>query len=373
MGAIHMANLCGAAAGSLVTGFVLMELWSLQSIALLLALTGLAAAALLTPSLRPGRWLLPALTSLALVAWWSSDPLFAHIYERLLKKTEYPEGYEFRQVIENRSGVISVTPTGRVFGTGAYDGVFNTKLVNDRNGIARAYAIGMLHPTPREVFMVGLASGSWAQVVAHHPGVEKLTIVEINPSYRAIVRDHPAVASVLENPKVEIISDDARRWLAAHEGRRYDLVVMNTIHHWRAHSSHLLSREFMAAVRRHLKPGGVMYYNSTRSERAQLTGASYFPHALRLSGMIAVSDQPILINKPRWQQYLRDFSIDGRRVLRLEEAAHRRRLAELAALPDTLDGEPQKYGMERRRSLLTRLSGLAPITQDNMGHEWSRF
>ena len=38
---------------------------------------------------------------------------------------------------------------------------------NEKNGILRAYVAGAIHPAPRDVLMVGLASGSWAQVVAH--------------------------------------------------------------------------------------------------------------------------------------------------------------------------------------------------------------
>ncbi len=57
------------------------------------------------------------------------------------------------------------------------------------------YVVGALHPAPREVLMVGLASGSWAQVVAHLPGVERFTIIEINPGYVDDVSKHPETRS----------------------------------------------------------------------------------------------------------------------------------------------------------------------------------
>ncbi|MBZ5585763.1 MAG: hypothetical protein LAQ30_26930 [Acidobacteriia bacterium] len=106
-----------------------------------------------------------------------------------------------------------MTPDGTVYGGAIYDGRFSVSLVDDRNIIARAYALSAFHPAPKDVLMIGLASGSWAQVVANHPQVEKLTLVEINPGYLNLIPHHPEVASLLHNPKVDIVIDDGRRWL----------------------------------------------------------------------------------------------------------------------------------------------------------------
>ena len=51
-----------------------------------------------------------------------------------------------------------------------YDGRFNTDLKHDTNGIVRPYALSLFHPAPRDVLMIGLSSGSWAQVIASNPG-----------------------------------------------------------------------------------------------------------------------------------------------------------------------------------------------------------
>ena len=63
-----------------------------------------------------------------------------------------------------------------VFGNGMYDGRFNTDLVHDSNGIVRPYALSLFHPAPRDVLMIGLATGSWAQVLANDPDVASLTV-----------------------------------------------------------------------------------------------------------------------------------------------------------------------------------------------------
>src|SRR5690606_8887529 len=144
------------------------------------------------------------------------------------------------------------------------------------------FSLSAFHESPREVLMIGLASGSWAQVVANHPDLEKLTVIEINPGYVDLVRDYPEVSSVLDHPKVEIVIDDGRRWMNRNPDRKFDFIVMNTTFHWRAHATNLLSVEFLELVRNHLKPGGAAIYNSTDSARVQRTACEVFPHVVRV-------------------------------------------------------------------------------------------
>ena len=130
----------------------------------------------------------------------------------------------FRHLVETRSGVVGVSQDGTVYGGGVYDGRFNTDLVHDTNGIFRAFAIVGVHPKPSEVLMIGLSSGSWAQVIANCAGVAHLTIVEINPGYLRLIGQYPAVAGILRNPKVQIEIDDGRRWLVRNPHKKFDLM-----------------------------------------------------------------------------------------------------------------------------------------------------
>src|ERR1700733_984922 len=123
----------------------------------------------------------------------ASRPVLQTIYDRLLFKSQYPKMH-FEEIVEGRSGAIGVTPNGAVFGGGIYDGRFNVDLVYDVNAVARPYALGAFDPLPRRVLMIGLGSGSWAQVVANHPQLEELVVVEINPGYLKLIPRYPAVA-----------------------------------------------------------------------------------------------------------------------------------------------------------------------------------
>lgn len=363
---VYLANIIGSAAGSLLTGFVLMDTLSIGTIAIVLALAGFALAALLVamsaPSRRRSLASYAVLAGCAVVAIVALPRLNDRLYERLIYKNEYDGTQRFAQVVETRSGVITVADDGSVYGGGAYDGVVNTSLENnDKNGIVRAYVIGALHPQPRDLLMVGLASGSWAQVAANLPGVERMTIIEINPGYIEVVKRHPEVASLLQNPKVTMVFDDGRRWLRRHPERRFDVVVMNTTHHWRSHSTNILSAEFMEMARRHLQPGGIFYFNTTDSYDVQLTAATAYPFLLRITNFVVVSDSLFRFDRERWRWLLATMRIDGKPVLDLGVASQKAVYDDLMGFND----------IEGRESIFERTSKIASvITDDNMVPEW---
>ena len=244
--------------------------------------------------------------------------------------------------------------------------------LHDTNLIIRCYALSSFHPSPRNVLMIGLSSGSWAQVVANHPQVEKLTIIEINRSYLRLIAEHPEVASILHNPKVDIIIDDGRRWLVRNPQRKFDAIVMNSSFHWREHASNLLSTDFLQLVRPHLLPGGVLFYNTTSSGEVQLTGATVYPYALRVVNFIVVSDSPIVVDKERWRQTLVKYQIDGKRIFDLTRAEDKKGLERMLALADTLTRGPAnaEMAMESGVTIRERYRDKRVVTDDNMGTEW---
>jgi len=361
---LYLANIVGSSAGSLLTGFVLMDALSLASITVVLAILGFVlSAVLLAASGGAGAWRgQAALGALAVAAVVVVPRLHDRVYERLVYKDEYDGTQRFAQVVETKSGVITVTGDGSVYGGGGYDGVVNTELEhNDKNGILRAYVVGAIHPAPRDVLMVGLASGSWAQVVANLPGVERLTIIEINPGYVKVVEQRPEVRSVLRNPRVSLTIDDGRRWLHRNPGRRFDVIVMNTTLHWRAHSTNILSTEFMQLAREHLSPAGVFYFNTTDSLDAQRTAAEAYPFLLRITNFVAVSDSLFRFDRDRWKTLLETMQIDGQPVLDLSRPAHQKIHSDLMGFND----------IEGRETILERTTKVARvITDDNMVVEW---
>jgi spermidine synthase len=276
--------------------------------------------------------------------------------------------------VETRSGVVTVSRWGAVFGGGAYDGRISTSLTDDRNATVRAYAVAAVHPRPRRVLMVGLATGAWAHVLAQMPGVESLTVVEIDPGYLRLIAKYPEVSGLLSNPRVRIVIDDGRRWLSRHPGETFDVIVMNTTWHWRAHVTNLLSYEYLQLVRRHLRPGGIYHFNTTSSEDAIYTAFTTFPFGVRFRSMATVSDSPISVDGERWRRVLSEYTLDGRPVFDLTRPEGRAQLDRIVALTQTLNTPSSRQSaFEWRESVLARLEGARLITDDNMAPEWQRL
>lgn len=373
---VYLANIVGSAAGSLLTGFVFFDAWPLQTTGEVIALVGLAlvGALVLLSDLRgaPRAKYVGAVVAAAALIVLMTPRAYDRIWERLLFKAKFGPDTKFAEIIETKSGVITVTQDGTVYGGGAYDGRFNTSIRTDRNGIMRAYGIGAMHAAPKKILMIGLASGSWATVLRHLPGLEHFTIVEINPGYNKLIAAHPEVAGVLHDPKVDVVIDDGRRWLSRHPNERFDVIVMNTTWHWRAHITDLLSVEFMQLARAHMAEGGLFYFNSTSSDDVQKTGATVFPYAMRVYNFMAVSDSPLVFDKARWEKTLASFSIDGVPAIDRSTEDGQAFFDELVSYADTINAPPVAEGLESRDAVLARTQLATVITDDNMAAEWRK-
>lgn len=374
---VYFFNIVGAATGGIVTGFVLMDHLGLVSITILLTVAGLTCAALLSASLplsRQAKWRHAGwAVGGSILAFTLLPPLTHGLLENLLWKNAPHSSRPFAHVVENRSGIITVDDTGAVFGGGMYDGRFSVDLQNDSNGIVRAFALSLFHRQPRDVLMIGLSSASWAQVIANDPQVRSLTVVEINPGYMELIAKTPAVASVLTNPKVHIVTDDGRRWLRLNPDRKFDAIVANMTWYFRANSTNLLSSEYLALIKSHLNPKGIYFYNTTDSERVQRTACLGFPYGARFTNHMVVSLAPLAWDFDNWRNTLENYKIDGRAVLDLTSAPGRQRLDHLMSLQKSLTvraasgpGQPIEFCSQ----ILERTADRLPVTDDNMGSEY---
>lgn len=372
---LYVSNIVGSALGSYTIGFVAMDHMSTAQISLLLLAIGLIASTVLAILARPlPVWgVVGGTLGATLLLAFVSPLLFSNLFERLMMRVRNHSVVAYRDVVENRSGIITVDTDETVYGGGIYDGAFSIDPLNDRNNIFRAFAIGAIHPNPKRVLVIGLSSGSWTQVLVSHPSVEDAQVVEINPGYLPLIKKRSIVSSLLTNPKVHIHIDDGRRWLLSHPDSKFDFILMNTTFNWRANATNILSVEFLEMVRPHLNQGGILYYNTTSSSRVQFTGASVFPHALRIANFLAVSDSPIVFDRANWRRILINYQVDGRHVFDISKPDDRACIDRWVSMP--VSREESSLGhldssIEDRRSLLTRYKGERLITDDNMGTEW---
>jgi len=372
---LYLANIVGSAGGSWLVGFILMDFWPLRGIAVFLALLGVALAAALLAAGRLGAAekaaaaLLCAGVCAAVV--FSARPLFATVYGQLEYRQDYRDpGARLADVVETRSGVVTVDADGAIFGGGVFDGWMYTD-IHVTDTVRRPLSISFIHPDPEEVLIVGMSGGAWSQLIANHPQVRKVTIVEINPGYVQVIGRYPQVAPLLRNPKIELFFDDGRRWMFRNRQRKFDMIVMDTTYSWRAHATNLLSVEFLDLARGMLKPGGILYYNTTFSFEAQRTGAAHFPYAFRFGPLLAVSDSPIPLDRDRWRRILLAYRLEGKPILDPSIPEDVGILNDLLHYADALPGDTyDSEGMETRENILRRTAGRRMVTDDNMVVEW---
>ncbi len=291
---IYSGNITGSTLGPLITGFWLLDRFTVEecfilvgSVALLLG----GATALVGDNTRLRT--LPFAAAIALIALlkpWQTPDLIGTIADKWWNNRRAPVA----SVIQNKHGIIYTSRDQQrgdiVFGGNVYDGRINVDMDVNSNGLERAYLLAASHPRPQRVLVIGMSSGAWSRVISGFPGVEHIDIVEINPGYLKLIEGYPDIAPLLSDPRVHIHIDDGRRWLRRHPEDKFDLIVQNTTYHWRANATNLLSQEYFAEVKTHMRPGAIATFNTTGSLDVLRTAQEVFPNSFKFRNFVYVSD-----------------------------------------------------------------------------------
>jgi spermidine synthase len=117
----------------------------------------------------------------------------------------------------------------------------------------------LLHPRPRSVLVVGCGAGVTAGSFVLHPDVERIVICEIEPLIPPTAAKYFGGENhrVLDDPRVEVVYDDARHFILTTQ-ERFHIITSDPIHPWVKGSATLYSREYFELCKRHLQPGGVI-------------------------------------------------------------------------------------------------------------------
>lgn len=140
----------------------------------------------------------------------------------------------------------------------------------------------LFHSKPRSVLVVGCGAGVTAGTFVLTRDVERIVICEIEPLIPQVVARFfgPQNFDVLDDPRVEVIYDDARHYILT-TSEKFDIITSDPIHPWIKGSATLYTKEYFEQCKRHLKPGGIMVqwiplYESTqdavKSEMATFFG-----------------------------------------------------------------------------------------------------
>jgi spermidine synthase len=296
-GAVYAANTLGAVTGALAAGFVTIPLVGLQD-TLRLASVGLVAATVLlvafgrpSPRARLGGGVVAAaaLASLIVAPAWDRELLASGVYKYapyVADNLDVETALEAGTLLYYRDAAAATVSVKRLTGvlSLAIDGKVDASTGSDMlTQKALAHLPLLLHPEPRDVFLLGLGSGVTLASALLHP-VESVDVVEISPEVVEASRFFDRVnRNAIDDPRAHLILGDGRSH-AMLSARKYDVIISEPSNPWMAGVSALFTREFFLAARDRLAPGGIVCqwahtYDMTDSDLRSIvrTFVSVFP------------------------------------------------------------------------------------------------
>lgn len=269
VGGIYAANTLGGILGALA-----VSLWLVPTIGTLNCerlLVGLAVASgllVLGPEVarRPGKagvawvtWLTGA-TALAGLLLVKMQPIPGELVAYGRKMATSMGSSRLVEMVEGRNSSIAITRWN--------DGAFEV----DVNGHVEAttepfdmklqrmvgHIPALLHPNPRSVLGIGFGAGVSAGTFTRYPGIEKITICEIEPKIPPTSTKYfgDVDYDVKDNPRTHIVFDDARHYLLTTRDT-FDVIASDPLDVFVKGTAAIYSKEYFEAVRRHLNPGGM--------------------------------------------------------------------------------------------------------------------
>jgi spermidine synthase len=270
IGVFYSLNVCGAIAGSLLGGFVLLPLLGSRG-----SLIATSALAVLSSVLLAGaQWrtrpnfagflVIVGPTAFVMAALNAVDPFAiigaaAHRGERVLWREEG---------VQTTVAVHEQEQGGRTQRVMYLDGMHQAS--DQRTMTFVHHRIGampvMLHPSPTDVLVVGLGGGATAGAAARFPGVS-VDVVELSRSVVAGASFFRHINfDLLQRPNATLRVDDGRNYLLTTR-KRYDVVTADIILPRHAGAGALYSRQYFELVRGALRDNGlVLQWNGAETD-----------------------------------------------------------------------------------------------------------
>jgi len=114
------------------------------------------------------------------------------------------------------------------------------------------------HPAPKKALVIGGGDGGAAEELLKHPTLEKVTVAELDDGVIAAARKHLAAIhrGAFDDPRCEVRITDGKAFIEE-TAERFDLIILDlTDPH--GPSQALYTREFYAACKQALNPGGLL-------------------------------------------------------------------------------------------------------------------
>jgi predicted membrane-bound spermidine synthase len=311
VGDIHLANIIGSVAGTLVISFILLpglgSEWTLK----LLALLTVSFATFYVLRIKGRGDSKQDLSQLAgfgflLLLGILLTPGKGQFYTRL-----YETGMKQEAVIsESSDSVLALTYVpgsdkreGFFWIGGEINSFFPPESIYENRALACAGA-----SEPERVLVIGFGGGYTTLFFTALPSVDEIVVVELLGDIKPFLTENLDSARVtLADPRVTYIVDDGRRYLNAFPDEQFDLIAIDPLREHFAGHNNLYSQEAMQLYLDHLIPGGVLCAWMLEDRIVPHTIARVFPYADRFSNELTIaSNAPITYN----QDYMDDLASD---------------------------------------------------------------
>lgn len=144
-------------------------------------------------------------------------------------------------------------------------------------------------PGARRVLVLGGGDGLAVREVLRYPGVEQVTLVDLDPEMTRIFATHPELtrlnAGALRSPRVRVVNADAATWLAENE-EMFDFAVVDLPDPSNYAIGKLYTTAFYRLLQRRLSRDGLLVVQSTSPLFAR-TAYWSIVETLRASGLRA--------------------------------------------------------------------------------------
>ena len=119
---------------------------------------------------------------------------------------------------------------------------------------------------PKKVAVLGGGDGMAVREILKYPGVESVTLVELDPAMTALFSQQPMLsqlnAQALQSPKVKVVNADAFTWLEVNS-EVFDVIVVDFPDPTNFNIGKLYTQSFYALMDRHLAASGYAVIQTT--------------------------------------------------------------------------------------------------------------
>jgi spermidine synthase len=173
------------------------------------------------------------------------------------------------------------------------------------------------HGAPKRVLVLGGGDGLAVREVLRHPGVEQVTLVELDPHMTRLFAQHPALVALnggaLASPKLKVVNADAYTWLEQSPGG-YDVVIIDFPDPTNFSLGKLYTTSFYQRVDQALAAGGYLAVQTT----SPLVARKSFWTVVATLEAVGLSTTPYHAHVPSFGEW--GFVIAGRRPWRMPTA-----------------------------------------------------